>query len=106
MKKEKMDNAKTHLLPSAREDIEKITAYLDEQNSQAANTFTEKVLSALDQLALFPESAPISNNARLSAEKYRVLTLIYNYLLFYKIHNKIVFIYRIINGKRNYGEFV
>ncbi|GBR75430.1 translation repressor RelE [Candidatus Termititenax persephonae] len=96
----------TELLVQAQEDIRKIVNYLSEQSTLAADNFIQKVWHALDQLALFPESAPVSKNVRLSGEKYRTLVLVYNYLLFYKIHKQTVIVYRILNGKRNYGEFV
>jgi plasmid stabilization system protein ParE len=96
----------TELLAQAQEYIRKITKYLAKESPSAANNFMARVGQALDQLALFPESAPISKNARLAGEKYRMLVLIYDYLLFYKIQKKTVVVYRVINGKRNYGEFV
>jgi addiction module RelE/StbE family toxin len=96
----------TELLAQALEDIRKITNYLSEQSPSAANNFIEKIWRALDQLALFPESAPLSKNPRLAAEKYRTLVLVYDYLLFYKIQKQTVVVYRVLNGKRNYGEFV
>ncbi|MDR1114160.1 MAG: type II toxin-antitoxin system RelE/ParE family toxin [Candidatus Margulisbacteria bacterium] len=97
---------KPKILLTAHNDIHQIVDYLLANNKQAAAAFSQAIDRAQEQLALFPESAPISSNARLADEKYRALVLIYDYLLFYKIHKQTVVVYRVLNGKRNYGEFV
>ncbi|GBR77082.1 toxin ParE [Candidatus Termititenax persephonae] len=97
---------KPKILPAAHNDIQQIVDYLLSNSKQAAAAFSQALDRAQEQLALFPESAPVSKNVRLAGKKYRVLVLVYNYLLFYKIQKQTVIVYRILNGKRNYGEFV
>ncbi|MDR1453555.1 MAG: type II toxin-antitoxin system RelE/ParE family toxin [Candidatus Margulisbacteria bacterium] len=97
---------KPKILPTAHNDIQQIVDYLLANNKQAAAAFSQALDRAREQLVLFPESAPISTDVRLAGEKYRALVLVYDYLLFYKIHKQTVVVYRVLNGKRNYREFV
>lgn len=79
-----MQKRRIEVLPSAQSDIEATTDYLIEKDITAAIALADDIGRALAQLSDFPESAEISKDARLAGEGYRVLLLVYRYLLFYK----------------------
>lgn len=60
----------------------------------------------MKKLSAFPEVAPYSKDAKLASSGYRVLLLEYEYLMFYKFIKDTVFIFRAIDGRRNYGTFI
>ena len=101
-----MKTGKVELLPSAQADIGQALAYLLEKDAQAAIAFLDDVERAANQLRSFPETAPIARDKRLAKEGYRVMLLQYSYLLFYRMHDETVYIYRVVDGKRNYGAFI
>lgn len=101
-----MQKHKIEILPSAQNDIEAITDYLIDKDIAAAIVFVDDIDRALTQLSDFPSSAEISKDARLAGDGYRALLLVYRYLLFYKLHDSTVYIYRLIDARQDYGAFV
>ena len=101
-----MRATRIELLPSAQADIDQITDDLMEKNTQAAVALLNDIERATGQLLSFPEVAPMARDERLAREGYRVMLLKYGYLMFYKIHDDAVFVYRVVDGRRNYGAFI
>ncbi|MDR1996930.1 MAG: type II toxin-antitoxin system RelE/ParE family toxin [Candidatus Margulisbacteria bacterium] len=94
------------LLFSAQKDIDAVVEYFLARNLQSAAAFLDSLEQTLGRLALYPQFARISKDKQLAAEGYRVALLEYEYLLFYKLQQKTVFVYRVIDGRRNYGAFI
>ena len=101
-----MQRARIELLPSAQADIDQALDYLMEKDMWAAGALLDDIDRATSQLRVFPETAPIARDERLAKDGYRVLLLEYGYLMFYKIHDGTVYIFRVVDGRRNYEVFV
>ena len=96
-----MQNYNIRYLPIAEDDLNEIVDYLLEYSADAANVFIDKLESLESRLSVFPESAPPIRDKRLQSMGYR-MAVIGDYLLFYTLRNKTVYVMRIIHGKRNY----
>lgn len=101
-----MQRHRVELLPSAQADIDAALDYFMDKDLQAAAAFLDDLDRALKQLAAFPETASFSKDARLAQRGYRVLLIEYGYLMFYRIIRDTVCIFRVIDGRRNYGAFL
>ncbi len=94
------------LLPSAQTDVDQVRDYFREKSINAAIAFLDDIARAMNQLAKFPESGQLSRDESLAARGYRVVLVKYDYLLFYKFDDEKVIVFRVINGRRNYGVFI
>jgi len=101
-----MQAARIELLPSAQADIDEALNYLMEKDMRAAVAFLDDVERATSQLQAFPEASPISKDKRLAKDGYRVMLLVYGFLMFYRIYDRVVYVYRVVDGRRNYGTFI
>ena len=101
-----MQAAKIELLPSAQADIDQALDSLLVKDVRAAETFLDGMEQATSQLQAFPEIAAVAKDERLAKDGYRVMLLEYSYLLFYRIHDGAVYIYRVVDCRRNYGAFI
>lgn len=97
------------LSQKAEADLDDIISYIAEElsNSQAASDFAEKLQSAIDEERSFPESGSPVNNEYLSNTKVRKKQ-IGNYIMYYlpAIEEKMIYIVRIVYGKRNMEEIL
>ena len=88
----------------ARDDMLEILLYISEELDAPRSTerILDKIESDLDRLRESPYSAPISRDAYLSSQGFRVLVS-GKYLALYKVndHERAVTVYRIVHGKRN-----
>lgn len=97
-----MEN-KIHYSPQAQKDLDEIWAYITSElgNPNAAANTVNGIMDAVDRLKTFSESGAnlfFSNGIN---SGYRFVQY-GNYLAFYRISQKDVFIDRIIYGKRDY----
>ncbi len=92
-------------MPSADSDVDEIIDYLAERNVSAAKDFLDRLDERVEQLCDFPESAPVAKDRQVAQKGYRVL-VIEGYLLFYLFKNEVIYIMRVIDGRRNYSEFI
>ena len=87
----------------ARRDLDEIWDYIvsELQNHFAAEKTVKRILDAVDQLGDFAEiGTPLSAIADVESD-YRVLAA-GNYLIFYRVHEKEVYVDRILYGRRDY----
>ena len=98
-----MQSARIEFLPSAQADIDHALDYLLEKDIRAAEAFLDDIERATGQLQAFPEASAVSRDERLANDGYRVMLLIYEYLLFYRVHDDKFYVYRVVDGRRNYG---
>lgn len=93
--------------PEAIADLQQTKAYIAEElcNEQAAVSTVAKITKRIRMLADFPESgAPLSSVIDMETD-YRFLVC-GNYTAFYRFENDIVFIVRILYGRRNYVQIL
>jgi toxin ParE1/3/4 len=92
---------KVRILRRAQKDIFEIRNYIERDAPQAAERFVDKLISKIEGLENFPEKGVVPRDAYLQARGYRVL-IEGEYLIFYKILNRQVRVYRVLHGRRKY----
>lgn len=92
------------LLAPAWRELEEIAICilrLSEQNQQ--KKITDKILDDIDRLSITPYLGKACEEQTLVADNYRRIVS-GKYLCFYRIIGKKVYIYHIVNGKRDYPK--
>ncbi|SHN72949.1 type II toxin-antitoxin system RelE/ParE family toxin [Desulfitobacterium chlororespirans] len=92
---------KVTLLQVARDDIGEIFIYIAADNPESALEISEKIIEKIDLLAEFPYAGKIVPDSALAKQEYRMLT-VSNYIIFYKVIDNEVIVYRILHGMRDY----
>lgn len=88
-------------LPRAKKDLEDLFDYICRDAPSRAPSFLRKIDRVVQRLKRFPLPGSLPKDRLLKGKGYRVL-VIENYLLFYRIEKRVVWIYRILHGKRRY----
>lgn len=88
----------------AWKDLQQIYDFIAQDNPSAAQAFIIRLDEKIGNLHRFPESGQIPRQGYLQAKGYRIL-VIGDYLVFYRLKQKVVKIDRVIHGKRRY-EFL
>jgi len=94
---------KLQINPEVVEDIAEIKRYIREDlcNPDAADRIAKKIVSAYKELKTSPFiGAPLDSVLEVKTD-YRFLVC-GNYLIFYKVNDDIISIYRVMNGRRDY----
>ncbi len=98
---------KIEYLPIALKDLTETAKYIKEKlcSPIAAINFTEKIIGAIDNIALLPYSAPAYRPIRELKYDYRKL-IVDNYIVLYYVdeNEKVITVARIIYAKRNYDK--
>lgn len=97
--------AEVQLSPEAIKDLQQTKEYIIEElyNEQAAINTVAKITKRIRILAAFPESgAPLSSVIDMETD-YRFLVC-GNYTAFYRLENDVVYIVRILYGRRNFVQ--
>ena len=93
----------------AHNDIYEIVGYIANElsNPKAANSFLDDVETSYLRVADNPHSYSLCSDIRLERLAYRKI-IIKNYLILYRIDedNQVVYIVRVVYGRRNYPEMV
>lgn len=71
--------------------------------NESAKRITDKILDDIDKLRISPYLGKACEEQILAAENYRRLVS-GKYLCFYRIIGKKVYVYHIVNGKRDYPK--
>ena len=97
------------LTGKARADLDDIIRYIavELSNPRAASDFVEKLQATIEEACSFPESGSLVVNEYLPAAKVRK-KLVGNYILYYLPDptEKIIFVLRIVYGRRNMDEIL
>ena len=92
------------LTKRAESDLDGIVSYIAVElaNPQAASDFVDKLKDNIDEARAFPESGSLVDNEFLQLDNLRK-KLIGNYIMYYlpDMGEKIIYILRIVYGKRN-----
>ena len=93
----------------ADEQLREIIFYIadDSQSVDIALNYLDKMEKAINQLEDFPMSGSIPRYSILRKQGYRVL-IVERHLIFYKVNKeqKIVTIYAIVDGRREYKNLI
>ncbi len=93
----------------ADEQLREIIFYIAEDSGSIdiALNYLDKLESSINRLSDFPESGSIPHYAILRKQGYRVI-VVEHHLIFYKVYNKdkMVIIYAIVDGRREYKNLL
>lgn len=98
-------NFSVRFLSIAEEDFTEIISFIAADNSKAAENLANKIEKNLVLLSDNPLLGKIPSDSDLKLLGYRYL-IIENYLIFYTIERRIIFIHRILHGARNYKSLL
>ena len=95
--------AEVKFSPEAINDLQQIKAYITEElcNEQAANSTISKILKNIRMLESFPQSGASLETIVNFSTNYRYV-ICGNYTAFYRVENDIVFIVRVLFGRRDF----
>lgn len=97
-------SCKIRYLKPAQRDLIGIFDYIALDNPAAATNLLDKIDTKIRQLERFPLSGIVPRDASLRNRGYRIL-VVHDYLVFYKIVGRTIYIWRVIHGRRRY-EFL
>jgi len=89
------------LLSIAEEDFTEIISFIAADNPTAADAIASDIEKNLELLSINPNLGRIPREEELRNLGYRYL-IVKNYLIFYTIEERTIFIHRILHGARNY----
>jgi toxin ParE1/3/4 len=93
------------LLGIAEEDFTEIISFIGADNPTAAGSMADKIEKDLELLSENPNLGRIPREEEIRNLGYRYL-IVQNYLIFYTIEGKTIFIHRILHGARNYKSLL
>ena len=89
------------LLSIAEEDFTEIISFIAADNPAAAEEIANKIEKNLGLLSENPKLGRIPREEEIKNLGYRYL-IVQNYIIFYTVEGKTIFIHRILHGARNY----
>lgn len=95
------DKYQIRLLSIAEEDFIEIISFIAADNPIAADAIANKIEKNLTLLSENPNLGRIPREEEVRSLGYRYL-IVQNYLIFYTVEEKTIFIHRILHGARNY----
>ena len=94
-------NYRIKLLKVAEDDFTEIVMYISAENINAANKLADKIEKSLLSLTENPKLGRIPRDEDIKQLGYRYL-IVENYIIFYTIDQRTIYIHRILHGSRNY----
>ena len=95
------DKYQIRLLRIAEEDLTEIISFIAADNPIAANTIADKIEKNIELLSENPMIGRIPRDEDIKYLGYRFI-IVQNYIVFYTIEERTIFIHRILHGARNY----
>jgi len=89
------------LLRIAEDDLDEIVLYIASDRPLAAEELANKIEKNVSLLSKHPSLGRIPKEEELGRLGYRYL-VVDNYLIFYKIEEKTIYVHRILHGARDY----
>ena len=99
------NNYQIRFLKIAEEDFSDIISYIAVDNATAADSTASRIEKNLKLLSKNPLLGRIPRNEEIRNLGYRYL-IVQNYIIFYKVEEKTIFIHRILHGARNYKSLL
>ncbi len=93
------------LLRAAENDLTEIIIYIAQDSQTAANKLLSHIESSLENLSEHPYIGVIPQENTIAGAGFRYL-VVENYLIFYIIEDKAIFVHRIIHGARDYKRIL
>ncbi|WP_372663370.1 type II toxin-antitoxin system RelE/ParE family toxin [Cohnella sp.] len=89
--------------PAAVDDMDEIFSYISQDNVSAAEVILVKLDDQIGKLGEFPNIGSVlsEDEYTLVQRGYRFI-VVHPFLVFYKITDNVVIIYRILHGRRDY----
>jgi len=88
-------------LQEALDDLEEIVLYIAQDSRTAALRMHDKIIEKANGLTIFPKRGRLVPDKKMAAAGYRMLG-IKPYIVFYRIVDRNVLIYRVLHGATNY----
>jgi len=98
-------NFDVRFLKIAEEDFTEIISFVSADNSKASENLAAKIEKSLILLSENPLLGKTPGDPDLKLLGYRYL-IIENYLIFYTIEKRTIFIHRVLHGARNYKSLL
>jgi len=95
------DKYQVRFLSIAEEDFTEIISFIAADNPTAAYAMANKIEKNLELLSENPNLGRIPREEEIRNLGYRYL-IVQNYLIFYTMEEKTIFVHRILHGARNY----
>ena len=99
------DKYQIRLLRVAEEDFNEIISFIADDNPTAANSIADKIEKNIELLSENPMLGRIPRDEDIKNLGYRYI-IIQNYIVFYTIEERTIFIHRILHGARNYKTLI
>lgn len=98
---------KLHISDDARADLAEIKAYISDElsNPAAAKSTAKKIAQRIRELQSFPLMGPALSSIIPIASDYRFLVS-GNYLIFYRVKKSVVYVDRVLYGRRSYAQLL
>lgn len=100
-----MKNYNVELLPAADDDLDNIFNYILLENPEAADKVLDHVMTYLKHLEKFPYAGASVMEERLNQFEFRMV-ISEPYIVFYRVIENTVYIYRILYGARDYIQIL
>ena len=89
----------------AEEDLTEIISFIAADNPIAANSLADKIEKNIELLSENPMLGRIPRDEDIKNLGYRYI-IVQNYIVFYTIEEKTIFVHRILHGARNYNTIL
>jgi len=99
------DKYQIRFLKIAEEDFAEIVSYIGIDNPKAANAITDKIEKNLELLSENPLLGRIPRDEDIRKLRYRYI-IVQNYIIFYTIETKTIYIHRILHSARDYKSIL
>jgi addiction module RelE/StbE family toxin len=99
------DKYQIRFLKIAEEDFTEIVSYIAADNPKAANAIATKIEKNLELLSENPLLGRIPRDEEIRKLRYRYI-IVQNYIIFYTIENKTIYIHRILHSARDYKSIL
>ncbi|MCL2284732.1 MAG: type II toxin-antitoxin system RelE/ParE family toxin [Firmicutes bacterium] len=96
-----METYDVRFLQEALDDLEEIILYVAQDSPKAALRMHDKIIEKANNLTIFPKRGRLVPDKKMAAAGYRMLG-IKPYIVFYRVVERNVFIYRVLHGAMNY----
>jgi addiction module RelE/StbE family toxin len=99
------DKYQIRFLKIAEEDFTEIVSYIAADNPKAANAIATKIEKNLELLSENPLLGRIPRDEEIRKLRFRYI-IVQNYIIFYTIENKTIYIHRILHSARDYKSIL
>ena len=99
------DKYQIRLLTIAEEDFTEVISFISAENPIEADAIANKIEKNLELLSENPNLGRIPREEEIRNLGYRYL-IVQNYLIFYTIEGRTIYVHRILHGARNYKSLL